>query len=344
MPREFESFVDHVRAQVERGLCTWLEVRVTEARARGADIGRVADAVRQLTLRGGKRLRPALLAAAYEACSGEGGSAPVTLAGMALELLQTYLLAHDDWMDGDALRRGGPSLPAMMRASFSGAQADAMSVLAGDLASAWSHRALFEMALPPDRVLLASREFARVEEDVVEGQVLDVLGCSGDGPAVETMHSLKTASYTVRGPLTMGARLAGASDAQVSSLEAFGEPLGIAFQLRDDVLGVFGQVGATGKPAGNDLRAGKRSAVTVDALAAGLSADLVPVLGRASASDDDVQRVVQRLEARGVRARIEARIEVLVRDAHAALERASLTATGRALLADAIHILTQRRN
>jgi geranylgeranyl diphosphate synthase type I len=158
------------------------------------------------------------------------------------------------------------------------------------------------------------------------------------------MHSLKTASYTVRGPLTMGARLAGASDAQVSSLEAFGEPLGIAFQLRDDVLGVFGQVGATGKPAGNDLRAGKRSAVTVDALAAGLSADLVPVLGRASASDDDVQRVVQRLEARGVRARIEARIEVLVRDAHAALERASLTATGRALLADAIHILTQRRN
>jgi geranylgeranyl diphosphate synthase, type I len=336
----FVIFVSHVRAQVERRLAAWLDDRVGEAMKRGQDVGVVADAVRRLTMRGGKRLRPGLLAAAYEGCGGEAGSASLAQAGVALEVFQTYLLTHDDWMDGDALRRGGPSVPAMMHERFGSALADEMSVLAGDLAAAWSRRALFETQLAPARVLRAAAELARVEEEVVEGQVLDVAGSSRSSAAVEAMHALKTASYSVRGPVVMGAELAGATAGQVAALVAFAQPLGVAFQLRDDLLGVFGDVTSTGKPAGSDLRKGKYSAIIVETDPA--SAPVLRVFGRSDASDDDVTCAIANLEASGARGRVEARIAELVRVSLAALEDANITDEGRVLLSSAAIALTER--
>jgi geranylgeranyl diphosphate synthase type I len=344
MPSDFELFVRSVRTQVEGCLAGWLEGRVAEARRRGPEVGAVAEAIRQLALRGGKRMRAVLLAAAYEACAGEGGAEAVAYAGVALELLQAYLLAHDDWMDRDDVRRGGPSVPAMIRARFPPAHVDAMSVLAGDLAAAWARRALHDVPLPAERVGRAAREMANVEEDVVEGQVLDVGSAAADPAGVEAVHVLKTASYTVRGPLVMGAHLAGADDAQVAALRAFADPLGVAFQLRDDLLGVFGDPSTTGKPAGNDLRAGKRSAVVVETTAAGWGSDIASVFGHPDASDAEVRAAVGRLEGRGVARRIEARIDALVHEACVALEGATLTTTGRALFAAAVVALTHRRS
>jgi geranylgeranyl diphosphate synthase type I len=231
----------------------------------------------------------------------------------------------------------------MMRRRFSGARADAMSILAGDLAAAWARGELFEVALPSERVVQAAAELARVEEDVVEGQVLDVGNGARDLAAVEAMHVLKTSSYTVRGPVAIGARLAGAKDAEVAALTAFADPLGVAFQMRDDVLGVFGDAAIMGKPAGNDLRAGKRSAVVVEALHQGLGHDLAHVLGRPDASERDLRGAIHRLEACGIRARIESRIGVLVREAQDALEQTKLTSAGRALLATAVLALTDRQ-
>jgi geranylgeranyl diphosphate synthase type I len=343
MQSEFELFVVRVRSQVEGRLGSWLDARVDEARGRGPEVESVADAVRQLALRGGKRMRAALLAAAYEACGGQGGSEVVAYAGVSLELLQAYLLIHDDWMDGDETRRGGPSVPALMRARFANGNADAMAVLAGDLAAAWARRALFDVPLPPDRLVAAATELALVEEEVVEGQVLDVAGGASDATAVEAMHTLKTSSYTVRGPLVMGALLAAAPNGDVAAIKSLSRPLGVAFQLRDDVLGVFGDSRATGKPAGADLLAGKRSAVVVAALAAGLRGELAPVLGQAHASASAVRAAIELLEARGVRARVEDRIGALAREASAALERATLTARGRAILSGAIVALTHRQ-
>jgi geranylgeranyl diphosphate synthase type I len=336
----FAMFVTRVRAQVEGRLASWLDERVASATQRGAAVAAVADALRQLTMRGGKRMRPVLLAAAYEGCAGEGGCTSVAQAGVALELFQAYLLTHDDWMDGDDIRRGGPSVPAMMLERFGAFHADEMSVLAGDLAAAWSKCALFETPLPPTRILRAAEELARVEEEVVQGQVLDVAGLCRSSAAVEAVHSLKTASYTVRGPVAMGAHLAGASDDQVASLVAFAEPLGVAFQLRDDLLGVFGDAGTMGKGAGGDLRKGKYSAVVV--ATASTSGPLERVFGRADASDDEVRSAIASLEACGARARVEARIRELALESRVALDAADLTSEGRALLASAAEALTQR--
>jgi geranylgeranyl diphosphate synthase type I len=342
---DFALFVARVRETVGQRLAAVLERRLATARSRGVDVEAVARALSQLTLRGGKRMRCVLLAAAYEAHGGEGGIDAVAPACVAIELLQAYLLVHDDWMDGDEVRRGGPSVPALMRERFSaGPLADAMTILAGDLAAAWARRALFDVALPASRVVLAAAELARVEEDVVQGQMLDVVGGARDLAEVEAMHVLKTSSYSVRGPVVIGARLAGATDAQVTALAAFADPLGVAFQMRDDVLGVFGDPTVMGKPAGNDLRTGKRSAVVVEALAHGLGGVLEPVLGRPQAGEPDLRAATERLEASGVRARLETRIGALVREAQGALERAHLTPAGRALLSTAVVALTDRQS
>jgi geranylgeranyl diphosphate synthase type I len=350
---DLDSLAARVRAQVQEGLSAWLADRVAEARARGADVGAVAQAVMDLALRGGKRLRAVLLAAAYHACEpceprsaadAEAGAKAVVQAGMALELLQVYLLVHDDWIDGDDVRRGGPSVPAMMRGRFEGARADAMSVLAGDLAAAWAQRALLEIALPAARVAAAARELARMQDEVVQGQILDVAGEARDPRAVEAMHDLKTASYTVRGPVAMGASLAGASQAQLAELAGFSTPLGVAFQLRDDVLGVFGDAVAMGKATGSDLRAGKHSAVVVEALRDPRAREvLAPVIGRPDASDEAVAAAVRGLEASGVRARVEARVAALVEQSRGALEHATISPGGRALLGQAAVALTERR-
>jgi geranylgeranyl diphosphate synthase type I len=362
MPSEdpFESFVARVRAQVDAWLSPWLDARVAEARARGAEVGDVAEAVAGLVLRGGKRVRAVLLAATYEGLGGEGGAAAVTAAGAALELLQAYLLVHDDWMDGDEVRRGGPSVPALMRARFGSEDgagrhvsprapssrrglADAASILAGDLACAWAQASLLETPLPPVAVLAAARELARMHEDVVHGQMLDVRGRAADARGVEALHALKTASYTVRGPVVMGARLAGAGQAAIAALEAFAVPLGVAFQLRDDLMGVFGDTRAMGKPSGGDLREGKRSAPIVEAMRDERArARLERVLGRAGAAERDVVAAVAAIEACGARRRVEERIAALVRESRAALERAPLDAAGRERLASAIVALTQR--
>ncbi len=339
--QSFERFIAQMRGQVDERLASWLEPRVAAAVARGVEVGAVAQAVRTLALRGGKRVRAALLAAAYVAYDGEGGAAAVAPAGVALELLQTYLLIHDDWMDDDDVRRGGPSVPALLRAR-SPEHADAASVLAGDLACAWAQLALLEVDLPAARVLQAAREMARAQEDVVQGQVLDVCSVPGDRREVEAVHVLKTASYTVRAPVLMGAQLAGASQSQVAALAAFAEPLGVAFQLRDDVLGTFGDPRATGKPAGGDLRRGKRTALVMEASGDERAAQAITrVRGLADSTGmAELAEAVAAIEASGARSKIEARIEALVHEARAALAAAEVP--GRALLEGALVALTQR--
>jgi geranylgeranyl diphosphate synthase type I len=340
---DFRRFVADVRGHVDALAAAWLDARMREVRLQGADVEAAAEAVRSLVLRGGKRMRAVLLAASYEACGGEGGSAAVAPVGVAVELLQAYLLVHDDWMDGDDVRRGGPSVPAMMRERFEARRSEFVSVLAGDLASAWSTRALLDADIAPARLLSAAREFARMAEDVVKGQILDVAEAAHDPRAVEAMHALKTASYTVRGPVLMGAALAGAPAQVVAGLTAFAEPLGVAFQLRDDVLGVFGDPRTTGKPAGSDLRCGKRSAVVVEATGdPDFAAIVAPVLGRHDVPQAALAAAIGQLAASGVQGRVEARIAAKAREAREALGGVDLVARGRALLAQAIVAMTER--
>jgi geranylgeranyl diphosphate synthase type I len=164
--------------------------------------------------------------------------------------------------------------------------------------------------------------------------------------AVELTHALKTGSYTVRGPLALGAHLAGADEKTLRALEAFADPLGIAFQLRDDVLGTFGDPKRTGKAATGDLREGKRTALiaafahtATDAASAQL---LARAFGRADATTEDVEALAQRIASSGAKARVEGRIVALVQQAMTALDAAPFTPTSRELLRGAAHTLGHR--
>lgn len=335
---DFRTLLEEVRAHVDVELARWLVPRVAGAAAVSAEVGAAAGAAERLALRGGKRMRAALVGASFVACSeGAASSAPsswkaVDRAMVAIELLQVYLLIHDDWMDDDDVRRGGASVHVELAERLGSKRlGDAAAVLAGDLASGWAQEALLETPLPADRVLAAARAYARIQEDVVTGQLAEMTAVDGRGvirkaaPSVETIHELKTASYTVTGPLALGARLAGASEARVAELARYGRPLGIAFQLRDDLLGAFGDTTATGKPVGNDVRQGKRTALVAEMRGdAAAEALLARVLGREDATDAEVAEVVRAMESTGAKARVEARVGELLAEARSALASMSL--------------------
>jgi len=228
---------------------------------------------------------------------------------------------HDDELgrEGGCARHGDAHLGA------------SLAILAGDLASAQSWRLLMSATDDPDRRAALTAVALRMHEEVIVGQQLDVLAVED----VTRMQQLKTGSYTLRGPLALGAVLGDANEDQRAALDAFGVPLGEAFQIRDDILGTFGDPGATGKPAGNDLRAGKRTSLVRAAEQSGDDAALKAIRkvhGQADAKDADVAAAIAALESCGAKASVLARLESLLVDARAAIAGADFSDEGRAML------------
>ncbi len=302
----------------------------------------LVEALADLTMRGGKRLRPAVLVAALSAVQPGKSVRDVLPACAALELLQTYLLIHDDWMDGDLHRRGGASVHATLRERVGDAQlGDALAILAGDLGSAYAWELMLEAAWTTPRGRDVTDTFSRIHQEVVLGQELDLSGSKD----VVRMQRLKTGSYTVKGPLRIGALLGEASDEQLRTLERYGVPLGEAFQIRDDLLGTFGDPRELGKSVGSDLRMGKRTALIHELEASVPESERGPVtavLGHA-ADERELDKARAFLIERGVRARVENKLEGLVDLACSALDGGDLEEPGTSMLAELAGALTFRR-
>jgi geranylgeranyl diphosphate synthase type I len=262
--------------------------------------------------------------------------------GVALEVIQAYLLIHDDWMDHDDVRRGGPSVHASLRATFGDRDAgDACAILAGDYAQGLALDLITQARVPPARMVAAVRELASMLTDVVTGQILDVRGAG----TVETIHRLKTSSYTTRAPLALGAILAGADASIVEGLRAAGEPMGVAFQLQDDLLGTFGDPKKTGKSARSDLKQGKRTALIAELEGDAAAQAILPrVLGVADATDADVDALLARMVDSGAKARVEARRAELVARASAEIDRLAMDSEGKRLLHEAAAALAKRED
>ena len=253
----------------------------SEADAYGPDAAVFIDAAAS-TLHGGKRLRARFCHDGWAAIAHHRSPETVespALWGLcaALEIFQSAALVHDDLIDNSDTRRGRPAshraLEAAHRdAGWSGdaeAFGRASAVLLGDLLVAWSDDLLEEALIGETHADDVRREYARMRRDVTVGQMLDIAEESAwsVNPPEQQLEralrvaSLKSARYSIEQPLVLGASLAGAHAAQLDALRAFGHPVGMAFQLRDDLLGVFGDAAVTGKPAGDDLREGKRTAL-----------------------------------------------------------------------------------
>jgi geranylgeranyl diphosphate synthase type I len=339
----FVAVLAAVRAEVDARLSGFLDARLDNVRELGPDVCSMVDAVRDLCMRGGKRTRPALLVVGYRASSTTASLEPALDAGVAIELLHAYFLIHDDWMDRDVVRRGGPAVHALLGKRFRSQRAGDMSaILAGDFAAALATEAISRVEMPASRMARVVGCFAQMQSDAVLGQQLDVLAKPKD---VERAYELKTGSYTVRGPLRLGALMAGAPTRVLTALDRFALPVGVAYQLRDDLLSAFGDPKHTGKPFGSDLRSGKRTVLLLEALKRARGRDhrvLSGVVGNARASDDQVRLAVEIIARSGARAAVEARIDELVKSALVALSAGRLTPEGTALLEGAARALTQR--
>jgi geranylgeranyl diphosphate synthase type I len=265
--------MSRVRKEVDEALYAFVDARRPLLDAVSADLAPLVAALDSL-LSAGKRLRPAFC---YWGWRGSGGDDLPELftAAASLELLQAGALIHDDVMDGSDTRRGQPSAHRRFAALHGESgwlgSADAFgsggAILLGDVCLTWCDEMFQGSGLPDDALRRGRPIFDLMRTEVMCGQYLDLLGqARGPLPDAHAMVEaalrvvrFKSAKYTVERPLQLGAALAGAGPREIEALSAYGLPLGTAFQLRDDVLGVFGDPAETGKPAGDDLREGKRT-------------------------------------------------------------------------------------
>jgi geranylgeranyl diphosphate synthase type I len=300
------------------------------------------DVIADLTMRGGKRLRPIALWAGFRSASPKGDPANTLDASIALELLQTYLLIHDDWMDQDEQRRNGPTIHAKLGSAYGDKHlGNCLAVLAGDLASGYAWELINQAPFPKNRRQEALGEFAAMHQDIVLGQHLDLVGHED----TERMYDLKSGSYTVRGPLRLGAILGNATGEQLEVLSEISRPVGIAFQLRDDLLSAFGKGEKLGKPVGNDLRAGKRTLLVSEAVAlmtAEQKRDFERVWGNSEATDEQVAEAIQLLISCGAKQKIEARAQRLVQQARERLHGSPLFTEGVVLIEELIELMVTR--
>ena len=322
----------------------------------------LAAEVRGMVLAGGKRLRPTFAWWGWRAAGGEarGDAAEATVRALvSLELLQCCALVHDDVMDRSATRRGRPAVHEAFaarhrRSGWLGSarhHGDCAAILVGDLALAWADDALVTAGLTGAALRRAWRPWQEVRTEMMAGQHLDLRSTARRDGSLESalrVAALKTASYTVERPLHLGAALAGAPADVIEGLRVYGRDVGVAFQLRDDLIGLFGDSSVTGKPVGEDLREGKRTPLMAIAITRATAAGdraaarlLDRCLNGVPVTDGTVAAVRALLVDLGAVEAVEQHIDALTASGLAALDRADVDDVARTqlrrLAAEAVH-------
>jgi geranylgeranyl diphosphate synthase, type I len=327
-----------IAARVEQRLTEFLDPELARWAAFDGDLCDPMAEIGRLVLLGGKRLRPAFCHWGFVGAGGDPGDPVVVDAGAAFELMHAFALFHDDVMDDADSRRGQATThTTWTRRHAEGGWrgesrrfGDGVAILIGDLAFVYSDQ-LMATANPTAWQIWNE---LRVELNV--GQVLDILGAVRgvrDVAQAERICRYKSGKYTIERPLHLGAALAApARYAELApQLSAFGLPLGDAFQMRDDVMGAFGDERATGKPVGGDLREGKPTPLLARARSAASPGQsrVLDRVGRADLDDSEVAEIQRVIVDTGALADLEATIDRLTADALSALDRAALSSDAR---------------
>ncbi len=356
----FEELLGEFRAGLERELGSWLARKQEELTAEVAETAELTAKLDQYVLCGGKRLRPALLYYAYRACGGSGREA-VMPAALAVELLHTYLLIHDDIMDRAPTRRGQPTAHLVFRDEHRARgwrgdpehHGESVAILLGDLAHCYAEE-LFGAALLADGRLPARQSgrlrrcFATMCQEVITGQYLEfTAGQRRDLSEKDLLQVLrmKSGRYSVERPIQLGALLAGASDPLLERLSEFGLLVGEAFQLHDDLLGMFGDLATVGKPVGGDLVEGKYTLLVHYALthaAEGDAARLGAALGNSGLEPAEIERATDIIRRSGAQERVMAMVEARHIEAAGLLAGLPLEDDGKRFLAGVVDYLRKR--
>lgn len=338
-----------VAGPVEARLRDVLGEEVERWTAVDPDLGPPLEALSRLVLAGGKRLRPAFCHWGFVAAGGAPDDQAVVDMGAAFELLHAFALIHDDVMDGSDTRRGDRTIhvefgTTHVRQRWRGEArrfGEGVAILVGDLAEVFADRLVTQA--PP----AAFGVWNELKIELNVGQYLDVLGTARGETELEVARRIaryKSGKYTIERPLHVGAALAGRLDELSAPLSAYGVPLGEAFQLRDDILGSFGDSSRTGKPVGDDLREGKPTPLLAEALQRATGADraLLDRVGAVDLDDGEVRAIQEVIVATGARDRIDAAVDELTEEAVAAVGRAPLEPEAVTALVDLAHYVAAR--
>lgn len=353
------SAVELVNAVVEQ-LRQYLSERRRDSAYIGPEYAELTAALEEFVLRGGKRVRPLFAYWGWRAVAGEDrpSDADALRLFSALELLHACALAHDDVIDASATRRGLPTVHRHFADrhrtnNWHGSSEQfglSAAILLGDLSLVWADDIVATADLPADAHLRVHKVWGDIRTEVLGGQYLDIVAEASGADSVASamnVNTYKTASYTVSRPLQLGAAAAADRPDVQAVFHQIGTDLGVAFQLRDDVLGVFGDPQVTGKPSGDDLRSGKRTVLLAEAVELAERSDPAAAkLLRESIgtelTDVAVKEVCMAIESVGALAAVESRIEMLNRRAIEALNEAQIDPQAKIGLAELASLASNR--
>jgi geranylgeranyl diphosphate synthase type I len=344
---EVKTTIDEVRSQIRSELADFLTGQRSYLTSIASELVPVCDALDEFLLDGGKRLRP-LFAYAGLLATGTAPTREVIRAISSLELLQACALIHDDLMDRSDTRRGKPAIHRHFE-NLHQSQAmnglatqfgEAAAVLLGDLALVWSDQMLNTSKIATESLLAAHVIHDEMRVELMAGQYLDVREAGEKSYSAERSLRIaryKSGKYTIERPLHIGAVIGKPTENSdlLNALSQYGLPLGEAFQLRDDLLGIFGDPSVTGKPAGDDLREGKRTvliAMTLESLGESEKAELLSHLGSPDLSLEKIEELRALITNSGAVEKVENLIAKLTQQSLAAIEDPSIHPSSREFL------------
>ena len=351
--------IDGIRGltgEINTSLTEFFTAEAEYLREIGSELNPVADSLGHFLLDSGKRLRPLFATIGFLGAGGEL-TPQIIRAAASLELVHVCALIHDDVMDASDTRRGAPAIHKQFeylhRAEKLHGSSEqfgvASAILLGDLALIWAAKALHESGAAAELILRSLPFYDEMRVELMAGQYLDVYEQALASESVERslkVARFKSGKYSIERPLHFGASLApGYSPEIIATYSDYGLPLGEAFQLRDDVIGVFGDPEKTGKPAGDDLREGKRTvlvATTLSRATAAQRSQFLELFGRKELDIDHINTLRAVIVDTGALAELESIIDEMTSKAHKALTGGGITPLAATLLNEMAVAATQR--
>lgn len=305
MKMDTEKLLGALKTEVNRELRLFFERKITEAKGekKPKEILEMIEFLREFVTRAGKRIRPMLMCEGYFVAGGNN-KAEIIKASASIELIHSYLLIHDDIIDRDNFRHRDVSMHRKYDEAIKNFISSrerrrqfgvSMAIIAGDLASSFGYEILADSDFTPEVKQNAISTMNGIVENTIIGEAMDVVLAYKDQYSMEdviNMQTYKTAKYTIEGPLHLGAVLAGADDSFLEKLSDYAIPLGISYQIQDDVIGIFGDEKTIGKPVGSDLKEGKKTLLILKAMENGNAEErefLNSVLGKKNISMSEIE-------------------------------------------------------
>lgn len=302
-----EKEISDFKMKIDEEIGRFLDFELSQNKERGVpeELSEAVELIRIYIIRGGKRLRPFLFYKTYELSGRAEDLEEALKVSMALEFLHAYFLIHDDIIDCDGLRHNGLAMHKQYEEQYAGKVVEkdlehfgvSMAILAGDLLSSWVYRVISTSNLDSEKKLKAIQKISEITSDTLAGEMIDQtlgIGSSFEEDLIFKVFDYKTARYTVAAPFELGAILAGASHEEIEYILRFAIPLGIAFQIKDDIIGLLGDGNKIGKPVGSDIKEGKKTLLmsfAVENASAGDKEYLLSRLGKKDLSQGEIEEV-----------------------------------------------------